>query len=246
MYTTRPLSADERTVVAQVLESLDCPETEPVTAFLDQLRVDTTSTPYWITFAPAPAPDMTPPDLRPALAVLADTGVAIDVLTETGERIGGIRLEAADGALTLMNHFLLTGEEPTVFPRPVQLLVHPWRTRPLTPDEQSVLWRIINALPGPERLPLLAQLAHVSAAAGSIATMTNLVTGPGAVPVDSGSPLDVGAHVVGPDGDHIGGIVIFLDAAGEGYLGSIDYYWYGDARPEVFPRPDQVHLRGRP
>jgi hypothetical protein len=115
-------------------------------------------------------------------------------------------------------------------------------TRPLTADERGVLEKILGAAPEHARDVLLSQLDFVSVETSSIATWTDLTVAPGAIPVSNiVSPIDVGAEVVGTGEEPLGGIVVFLDA--NGYLSAIDYFWFGDERPEAFPTPDQLQIR---
>ncbi len=167
--------------------------------------------------------------------------ISVDVLGRNQRVTGGIRLYENEGFLSVIDLFELSGKVPRAFPRPHQLRVHPWRDRPLTHDERAVLTMILEAFEHPERQTLIAQVPFLRATASSIATWTNLVADAAAVPaIDVDSPISVNADVMDAAGEPIGGIVLFVE---NGLISAIDFFWYGDDRPAIFPHPWQIRFR---
>ena len=111
----------------------------------------------------------------------------------------------------------------------------------MTADEYAVLALILEHFEHPEQQTLLAQIPHLKVKASSIATWTYLTAGLAAAPAtDVDLPIDVNADVMDDAGEPIGGLLVWLD---DDRISDIEYFWYGDDRPEIFPHPAQLRFR---
>jgi hypothetical protein len=116
--------------------------------------------------------------------------------------------------------------------------VNPDCIRPLTADDRGVLEVIRRKLEHPERDVLMDQIPHLCVKPDSIAPWTYLPASEGARPARGvPEPIDVDATAVDERGELIGGIVLWLT---DGFISDIEYFWYPDERPEVFPEPQQI------
>jgi hypothetical protein len=231
--TSRPLSPDERATLRRILSEYQSPARAGLLRQIDHLIVEQGSETGWLGLAPAAG----------AVSVALEEGplrVSVDVLGSDGDVVGGIRLGSNKGYVSYIDYFSLTGAPLEELPKPSQVAVLPWTSRPLSADERAVLKLILGALDDPARNGLLAQVDHLSVLAGSIATQNDLMHSDEATPVNhSRGPLDVDAYVLDSTGEPIGGILIWLT---DGFLSDIEFYWYPAERPSNFPKPGHVVL----
>lgn len=110
--------------------------------------------------------------------------------------------------------------------------------RALTDDEGAalrwILW--LEDFPGAEGLR--AQVPHVRTTFGRTTELDLEVTDADPAAIGNGI-LPVDALVVGDDEEPIGFISVWVRA---GYLSSIEYSWFTDRMPRVFPSSDQLRL----
>ena len=110
--------------------------------------------------------------------------------------------------------------------------------RPLTTDEDAalrwILW--LEDFPGAEGLR--AQVPHVRATFGRTTELDLEVTDADPADVADGI-LPVDALVVGDDEEPMGFISVWVQG---GYLAAIEYSWFTDPMPRVFPSFDQLRL----
>lgn len=110
--------------------------------------------------------------------------------------------------------------------------------RPLTADEDAalrwILW--LEDFPGADELR--AQIAHVRAVWGRTTELSLEVTGAAPAPVSDG-PLPAQALVVGTDDEPTGFIMVWVQ---DGYLADLEYSWFTETMPTVYPPPDRLRL----
>jgi hypothetical protein len=110
--------------------------------------------------------------------------------------------------------------------------------RPLTADEDAalrwILW--LEDFPGAEQLR--AQVPHVRAVFGRTTELSIEVIGAAPAPVPNGL-LPVMALVAGDDEDAEGFIQVWVK---DGYLADLEYSWFTDRMPRVYPSPDRLRL----
>lgn len=103
--------------------------------------------------------------------------------------------------------------------------------------ERSLLSGLLSVeFPGVEALR--SQVDWVEAKRGcecGCGTIDFVVTRPGLPPSDATSPVPVTGQVTGASGEHVGGLILFLQA---GYLSSLEIYAYDDPLP--LPNPQSV------
>lgn len=85
---------------------------------------------------------------------------------------------------------------------------------------------------------LLAQADEVEYVSGPV-TMMRLRAGPASQPARGiPSPVPAGPVVYDPEGDAIGGLLLWLDE--NGFIDCLEYWWVTDEMPTQLPSPSQV------
>lgn len=111
--------------------------------------------------------------------------------------------------------------------------------RGLEPRERAVLLWILERAPSPCSEGLIAQVdgARVS---GGVPTNLRLTTDTSARPADCrDGPIPVRAIVDGRDGKPVGELIVWVR---EGRLSGLEYPWYTDEAPTVFPEVAQLRV----
>ncbi len=108
--------------------------------------------------------------------------------------------------------------------------------RALTTDEEAALRMILDIADFPGGKELRAQVPHVWVTRGRTTELSLEVRDGRPASVQNGV-LPVEAQVLGPDDESIGVITVWV--AG-GYLEGIEYSWFTDRMPRVFPPPDRL------
>lgn len=118
----------------------------------------------------------------------------------------------------------------------------PAASRPLTPEELSVVARILNDYSGPGAAALHQQLDSGVLVRGPITMLDVEVpegVSPSAIP---DGPLGVRAIVESPTAEPLGELIIWIH---DGFLSGLEYAWYTDEPPDSFPDPTRIRTSGQ-
>lgn len=110
--------------------------------------------------------------------------------------------------------------------------------RSLLPEEHAALLAVLDHAPfwGRDELRAQVEAARVSSYCGCGCASVGLAVDSSApAAASTASPLPNEAQVLGPDGEPVGGVLVFVE---DGYLSLLEVYAYED-RISPFPAPEQ-------
>lgn len=109
---------------------------------------------------------------------------------------------------------------------------------PPTDAIKSLLRRALDLTDCAGRAELLAQVDGVEYVDGPVTMMNLRVEGARPAATGLSSPVRISPHVRDVNGEPVGGLLLWLDAAGS--IECLEYWWVTEEMPTEFPSPDQL------